>query len=186
MAYLDKGDYSNAKMQFSIYLQMYKRTPILRYDERSGCIALAMLTYDKTLSAGEKEELVSVAIKNLPSNSAAVLQCAMVYIYELREAEKGFQLIRAGIDDPQASDRDVLFMAAANLLPYAKSFPPVYRAILETFKNTTSVSFDSFLTYLIYSQSNPWEQINRNLDFIDCYKSNHGTTVNRCMLIGIA
>lgn len=170
MAYLDKGDYSNAKMQFSIYLQMYKRTPILRYDERSGCIALAMLTYDKTLSAGEKEELVSVAIKNLPSNSAAVLQCAMVYIYELREAEKGFQLIRAGIDDPQASDRDVLFMAAANLLPYAKSFPPVYRAILETFKNTTSVSFDSFLTYLIYSQSNPWEQINRNLDFIDCYK----------------
>lgn len=108
--------------------------------------------------------------KNLPSNSAAVLQCAMVYIYELREAEKGFQLIRAGIDDPQASDRDVLFMAAANLLPYAKSFPPVYRAILETFKNTTSVSFDSFLTYLIYSQSNPWEQINRNLDFIDCYK----------------
>ena len=109
-------------------------------------------TVNGVVNLWQEEELVSVAIKNLPSNSAAVLQCAMVYIYELREADKGFQLIRAGIDDPQASDRDVLFMAAANLLPYAKSFPPVYRAILETFKNTTSVSFDSFLTYLIYSQ----------------------------------
>lgn len=170
MAYLDKGDYSNAKLQFSVYLQMYKRTPILRYDERSGCIALAMLTYDQSLSHSEKEELISVAIKNLPSNSAAVLQCAMIYIYELRQTEKGFQLIRVGIDDPQASDRDVLFMAAANLLPYAKSFPSVYRAILDLFKHTPSVSFDSFLTYLIYSQSNPWQQINRILNFTDCYK----------------
>lgn len=88
----------------------------------------------------------------------------------IKRSRKRFQLIRAGIDDPQASDRDVLFMAAANLLPYAKSFPLIYQAILETFKKTTSVSFDSFLTYLIYSQSNTWTQINRNLDFIDCYK----------------
>lgn len=170
MAYLDKGDYTNAKIHFMTYRQMYKKAPILRYDERIGCIALAMLTYDKSLSTNEKEELVSEALKNLPSNSAAVLQCAMVYIYELNKIEMGFQLIRAGLDDPQATDRDVLFMAAANLLPYAKNYPSVYRTICDTFKKTNSVSFDSFMTYLIYSQPKPWMQIDQNLTFTDCYK----------------
>ena len=31
---------------------------------------------------------------------------------------------------------------------------------------------------MIYSQSNPWEQINRNLDFIDCYKRTWNTFWN--------
>ena len=169
MAYLDKGDYSKAKVQFSTYLDLYKRTPILRYDERSGCIALAMLTYEKTLSATQKEELLSVALKNLPGNSAAILQCAMVYIYELNQAEKGFQIIRAGIDDPNATDRDVLFMAAANLMPYSVKFPTVYRSICETFKKTSVVSFDSYITYLIYTQNNAWGQIGNVASFSDCY-----------------
>lgn len=172
MAYLDNGDYRNAKQEFSTYLQMYKRTPILRYDERSGCIALAILTYDKTLSASKKEELIAIAIKNLPSNSAAVLQCAMVYIYELKNAEKGFQLIRAGIDDPQASDRDILFMAAANLMPFAKKYSAVYYAICDTFKNNSIVSFDSYLTYLVFSLKKPWTLINQSLRFTDSYTRN--------------
>lgn len=168
MAYLDKGSYSNAKVQFSTYLELYKRTPILRYDERSGCIALAMLTYEKTLSSTQKEELLSIALKNLPSNSAAILQCAMVYIYELNQAEKGFQIIRAGIDDPNATDKDVLLMAAANLIPYSVKFPIVYRTICDTFKKTSVASFDSYITYLIYTQNNAWGQIGKVLSFSEC------------------
>lgn len=168
MAYLDKGDYAKAKVQFSTYLEMYKRTPILRYDERSGCIALAMLTYDKTLSTVEKEKLISIVVQNLPSNSAAVLQCAMVYFYDLKQVEKGLQLIRTGIDDPQASDRDVLFMAAANLLPYAKKYPTIYNAICDTFEKTPQVSFSSYVTYLIYTQKNAWKNTIKMLSFTNC------------------
>ena len=90
MAYLDKKEFANAKVQFTTYLDMYRRNPILRYDEKSGCIALAMLTFEKNLSPEEKESLIDIAIKNLPSNSSAVLQCTMVYFYELRQFEKGF------------------------------------------------------------------------------------------------
>ena len=169
MAYLDNGDYSKAKNNFSTYLVNYDHAPILRYDERSGCIALAMLTYDKTLSSAEKEKLISIAIKNLPSNSAAVLQCAMVYIYEFNQPEKGFQLIRAGVDDPNESDKDILFMAAANLMPFSKQYSTVYRAICDTFKNTYGITLGSFITYLIYSQGNVWEQIGNVLSFSDCY-----------------
>lgn len=67
---------------------MYNKAPILRFDERSGCIALTMLTYDKGLSVAEKENLIATALNNLPSNSAARLQCAMIYIYELKNMRK--------------------------------------------------------------------------------------------------
>ena len=169
MAYLDKGEYANAKVQFTTYLDMYRHNPILRYDEKSGCIALAMLTYENTLSFEEKESLIDIAITNLPSNSSAVLQCAMVYFYELRQFEKGFQLLRSGIDDPNASDRNILFMAAANLLPLMKTYPLIYQAIGETLKSYKGLSYDSYVTYLIHSQENVWNKLVKLNNFSDCY-----------------
>jgi len=169
MAYLDKGDFSKAKIHFSNYLNMYKRNPILRYDERSGCIALAMLTYEKTLSPNEKEDLIEIAIKNLPSNSAAVLQCALVYIYELKQDDRGFQLLRSGIDDPKASDKDLLFMAAANLLPIIKKHPAIYKDICDILNSSQNISYDSYVTFTVNSQTNAWKELVNLNNFSDCY-----------------
>ena len=171
MAYVDCKNYSKAKEAFITYLNMYKNAPILRFDERTGCIALTMLAHEKNLSITKKEELIDIAIKNLPSNSAAILQCAMTYIYDLKNYEKGFQLIRAGIDDPKATDRDLLFMAAANLIPCLNKNSITYRSLCETFSNSKYFSLDSYLTFNIYTNSNAWTSINNVLLLSEYTKS---------------
>lgn len=168
MAYLDSNDYENAKFNFTKYLEMYKRTPFLRYDERSGCIALAILTYEEDLSDKEKIDLINLIVKNMPNNSAAILQCAMVYIYEMRLYEEGFKLLRSGIDNAHASDREILYMAAANLLPVMKNHTSIYNAISDTFKNGNDKGYDSYVTYLIFNGYNVWEYLNELNNFSEC------------------
>lgn len=171
MAYVDCKNYSKAKEAFITYLNMYKNAPILRFDERTGCIALTMLAHEKNLSVTKKEELIDIAINNLPGNSAAILQCAMTYIYDLKNYEKGFQLIRAGIDDPKATDRDMLFMAAANLIPCLNKNSITYSSLCETFSNSRYLSLDSYLTFNIYTNSNAWTSINNVLLLSEYTKS---------------
>lgn len=156
MAYLDMDNYEQAKSNFLIYLDMYKRTPILRYDERSGCIALSILAYQKDLTNQEKEDLIIAATTNLPNNSAAALQSAMVYIYELNQEEKGLQLIRAGLDNPRASDRNILFMASANMMPLIKKYPDVKIAVSDAFTKANLVSFDSYATFTSFKTQTAW------------------------------
>ncbi len=170
MAYLDRGNYPSAKKCFLSYLEKYRRAPFLRYDERSGCIALSMLTYEKDLGQQRKEELIDMALKNLPGNSAAVLQCAMIHILELDQEEKGFQLIRAGIDDPKATDKEVLYLAAANFLPRISKYPAIYDAICGAFNESNTIGLDSYLTYLAYTKENAWSGIGKMLSFSDFFK----------------
>ena len=169
MAYLDQNDYTRAKTNFSNYLEMYRRTPFLRYDERSGCIALAILANEKGLSPDDKKVLINLAIKNMPNNSAAILQCAMVYIYELGLVEEGFRLIRSGIDNAHASDREILYMAASNLLPAMKNHQSIYNAISDTFKNSKDKDYDSFVTFLIFNGTEVWNHLNELNIFSKCY-----------------
>ena len=169
MAYLDINLYTKAKSNFIKYLEMYKRTPFLRYDERSGCIALAMLTNEYNLSETEKVRLINIALRNMPNNSAAILQCAMVYIYELKQNEVGFKLLRSGIDNLHATDKEILYMAAANLLPAMKEHKTIYNAISETLRKANDVSYDSFVTYLIHSNNNAWPSIKSLNRFSECY-----------------
>lgn len=175
MAYLDKDDYINAKLNFTKYLEMYKRAPFLRYDERSGCIALAILTYEKNISRNEKIDLINLAIKNMPNNSAAILQCAMVYIYELGLYDEGFKLLRSGIDNAHATDREILYMAVANLLPAMKSHSSIYNAISDTFQNSEDKGYDSYVTYLINNGDNVWEHLNELNNFTKCYRRTYYT-----------
>ena len=85
MAYLDAKNLYKAKLNFQKYIAMYNKAPILRYDEKTGCIALSLLTFDSSLSPTDKQKFIDIALKNLPHNSAAVLQCSLVYIYELNQ-----------------------------------------------------------------------------------------------------
>lgn len=167
MGYVDLGQYDKAKLNFAIYLNMYKKAPILRYDEKSGCIALTRLSYEKNLSNTEKEQLINIALQNLPSNSAAILQCAMVYLYELENEEKGLDLIRMGIDDPNASDHNLLFMAAAKLLPIMAKYPVLNANIQASFSKNSGINFDSYITFLINAKDNAWENISKIISFND-------------------
>ncbi len=159
MAYLDNNDYSKAKTMFDIYLKKYAENPILRYDEKSGCIALAKLVYDKNLSNDEKENLIQMAIRNLPGNSSAILQCAMVYLYEMHMDTKAFQLLRSGIDDENASDKDLLILAVSNLLPQIKKYSSIYNSTIAAINNCRTMDMGVYCNYML-------NRTNANLDFL--------------------
>lgn len=167
MGYVDLEQYDRAKPNFETYLELYGKAPILRYDEKSGCIALTRLTCETDLTNAEKRRLIDIALQNLPGNSAAILQCAMVYLYELEDAEKGLDLIRAGIDDPNASDHNLLFMAAAKLLPVLADYPAINASIQTAFCKESGLGLDSYVTYLINSKDNAWEDISEVISFGD-------------------
>lgn len=159
MAYLDLNKYDKAKVNFNIYLNLYKKAPLLRYDEKSGCIALAILANEKELADREKKQFINIALQNLPHNSAATLQCALIYLKELNLKEESLRLIRAGIEDPKASDRPLLYMAAANLLPLSMQYSKLNSEINGLFAHNSGVSLDSYITYIINSGHDVWKNI---------------------------
>lgn len=165
MAYLDMGEYDKAKPHFNKYLNMYEKVPLLRYDEKSGCIALAILANEKGLSNLEKKYYIDVALRNLPHNSATTLQCAMICLYELNEQERALKLIRAGIEDPKASDKSLLYLAAANVLTVAERFPQRYSEICSLFNDGNKITIDSYVTYLVNRNNNVWKHINELIGF---------------------
>ena len=167
MAYLDNGNYEKAKLNFLTYMDMYCKNPILRYDERSGCIALARLTYEKELSVEHKEELINVVLKNLPSNSAALLQCALIYITQMSQVSMGVKLLQSGIDDPRATDTDILLMALANLIPNIPKSSTILNEVSDIFAHSPTLSFDSYLTYISYTKKYAWTEYDKVIKFSD-------------------
>lgn len=177
MAYLDLGNYDKAKSNLNMYLAKYTKAPLLRYDEKSGCVALTILAHEKGISNWEKKRHIDNALKNLPHNSAAVLQCAMIYLYELKDPEKALELIRAGIENPKASDPSLLYMAAANLLPVAKKYSKLYSELCSLFNEGKKITLDSYVSYLMNGNKNIWKEI-PNLITFENYSSWFGASFN--------
>lgn len=171
MAYADNMQYEKAVPVLNKYLSLYSVAPILRYNEKVGCVALTKLLNEKNLSTTEKETLIQTALDNLPGNSAAVLQCAMIYLYELKKEEKALEILRKGIDDVRAFDRDLLFMAATKWMPIIVKYPLIKNAICSAFENCKQMSLDTYAAYLLNTTPNAWEKLNKLIKFdnIDDY-----------------
>lgn len=181
MAYLDNGDWTKAKLNFDIYRNMYAKAPIFRHDEMSGCIALAELANEKDLSNQEKMRLISEVLSSMPSNSSALLQCALVLINDLGMEVDGYKLILSGIDDPEGTDRSVLFLAAVKLLPKIKQYAQLYDAMISSMDQLTSVYSDcaTYFAYLVNTRKFAWLDINPLIQFdnIGEYKRNFLTRI---------
>ncbi len=167
MAYIDMGKYKEAKPYLDIYLNKYHNAPILRYDEMSGCIALSKLTFEQDLSNTEKKKLINQALTNLPSNSAAILQCAMIYLNSMNAPKSAFDLIRAGLDDPHATDKDLLFLSVVKLWNKISKYPSIKRNIQYAINNTNTIALDTYILYLIMSNENGWKHIKELFTFDD-------------------
>lgn len=165
MAYLDLMQYDNAKPYFDKYLAMYSQAPIFKYDEMSGCIALVKLQHEKKLSLESTEKFIDMAISNMPNNSAAILHCALIYISKYKKVEKGLDLIRAGIDNPKSSDKDLLILAASKLLHQAKQYS-CYGALKHAIESSDNLDMYSYVNYLLMAGYS-WNTINNNIKFED-------------------
>lgn len=72
-----------------------------------------------------------------------------------------------GIDDPNASDHNLLFMAAAKLLPMMAKYPVLNMNIQASFSKNSGINFDSYITFLINAKENAWENISKIISFND-------------------
>ncbi len=148
MAYIDLGQYEEAKPYFTEYLQRYKKTPIFRYDEKSGCIALAMLTYDTKLSTDESLDLINKVLKNLPNVGAAAITCILKYIV-LNMPQNAYKLLCSSIDNPDMDNKDLMLMMASELITDIKKYPSIYQSIESAIENTNLLDLNGLLAYSI-------------------------------------
>lgn len=165
MAYIDDDKYAKAKDCFATYLRMYEEAPIFRQNEKKGCIALAVMANEPLLDEQNRRALVETVINNMPNNSAAILQCAMAYIYELGEEQKGFDLLRSGLENLYATDRSLLFMATQKLLPQIESYPTIKSFVDYAFQHTGIIELQTYLLYLTQAKENAWPEIENSLNF---------------------
>lgn len=165
MAYVDNNEYHKAKPILKKYLSTYQRTPIFRHDNMSGCVALTTLTHEMGLTKEQKIEVINAALDNLPHNSAAYLQCALAYIYDLKEEEKGLEIILSAIDDPYATDKEILYLGVANLASIINKYPTLQSQIEECMAEESIMHLDTYLLYCINKRANAWEDINQVIHF---------------------
>lgn len=166
MAYIDIQDYISAKPYLLKYLSMYQNAPIFRYDEKSGCIALATLTFDKNLSKQQKEELVDIVIKNLPNNGAATVRLALYYLYELNEPQKAYNLLRSGIDNVMMNDKNIIIETAVSLLDDIRKYPLIFDEICAAIENCQEVRMSSYIAYILQSnKKNKFDEIDKVIQF---------------------
>ena len=126
MAYLDLGRYDDANAHFNGYLKMYDASPIFRYDEKSGVIALAKLATQDSMSDAEQRMWISRALTNLPNNGAALIQCAVTF-FNLGDGDACFELLRRGIDNPNLSDKNAVVALVTTLMPNLSQNDELFR-----------------------------------------------------------
>ncbi len=165
MAYVDVNEYAKAKDCFATYLRMYEEAPIFRQNEKKGCMALTVMANEPQLDEQNRRALVETVISNMPNNSAAILQCAMAYIYELGEEQMGLDLLRSGLEDPYATDVSLLFMATQKLLPLIKNYPSIKSPIDNAFQHTGIIGLQIYLLYMTQAKENAWPEIESGLYF---------------------
>ena len=167
MAYVDKNNYKLAKPILDRYLELYSKAPIFRYDEKSGCVALAKLAFEQSLSKEEKENLISTALKNLPNNGAALIQCALTY-YAMGEQVKSFNLLRNGVDNLNISDRDAIVMTIVHLMPQIKKHPIIRQQINSAVRKCNDISINSYVAFIVSDNNNKlWYDISTTIKLRD-------------------
>lgn len=166
MAYLgddEEGKDANYKMAqpyLNKYIEKYNRTPIFRYDQKSGIVALTKLAYEQNLTPSKKVELIHTALKNLPNNGAALLQCALVYILELNKKEKGYELLRSGLDN-NYTNTEAILSTITFYLDDIKKYPTIYKETIAAVNGCQSIGFNEFIPFVVANNPNVWTSVER-------------------------
>lgn len=159
MSYLDINQYKSAKPYLDTYVKKYKSTPIFRYNEKLGCVDLAFLTYEN-LDTVQTRALLSEVEHHLQNNGAAMLQCALIYYHKLNDVTKAFETIRAAIDNPKLTDKDLILDVTIELLPQIRNYPAIYQQIKTSINNRDNFNLNSYVTYLLEkNDDNIWTEL---------------------------
>lgn len=142
------ANFNQAKPYLDKYIDVYQKHPIFRYNQKVGIIALTKLAYDKTLSSSQKESLIQIALHNLPNNGSALLQCALLYILELNKQEKGFELLRQGLDN-DVSNHDEILSTITFYIDDIKKYSHIYQNICSAIETNKLIGLNEYLPFII-------------------------------------
>jgi len=154
------ADYAAAKIYLDKYLEKYHRTPIFRYDQKSGIIALTKLAYEPSLPSSKKIELIKTALSNLPNNGSALLQCALIYILELGQPEKGYELLRSGLDN-NYSNTNTILSTITFYIDDIKTHPSLYKEIIAAINDCNSIALNEYIPFTIANGGDAWTSLSK-------------------------
>lgn len=154
------ANYEAAKIYLDKYLIKYQRTPIFRYDQKSGIIALTKLAYEQNLSASKKKELIKTALSNLPNNGSALIQCALIYILELNQPGKGYELLRIGLDN-NYSNINAILSTITFYIDDIKKYPSIHKEIVAAVDDCSTIALNEFIAFALANNSNPWTSLSK-------------------------
>lgn len=168
MAFLQQNDFKKAKPYFDSYIANARKSRIYKIDDKLGCIYLALLAYEEMVPASVTERYVSEALKNLPHNGAAYIQCATIFCSKLQSKEMAFTLLRDALFDDMMTEKEAIIMTITEWLPQIKESPSynaIYNSICQSIEaNIDYVSLNSYLHFLIASEdTRSWEEIEKLL-----------------------
>jgi hypothetical protein len=152
MAYLDNRTAKDSAEAFKIlnrFVEKAKETPLFRKDEKLGSAALVLMTQERSKKV---VNLIKIVEDNLPTNGAALVQCAATY-FELAEKypeyeKDGLKILLRVVNDVSISDnKNLAFLLVVNRYESVKKFG-LESKFYNTVKGTGGLDFTPYINYL--------------------------------------
>lgn len=159
MGYLDCGNLAKASECFVKYDELYGKAPIYRTNEKKGMISLARLTYNKNMSAENIEKNINDVLINLPNNSMAAIQCAIMSDKILKKPAKSLSIMRAALDNESMDDKTAVIMASSLLLPKISNKASIYKDFLSAYVNQKTYDIDAAINIWIAKKDNVFAKL---------------------------
>ena len=171
VGYIDMNNIPKAMEAFSKFETYYAKAPIYRINEKSGIISLIKLAYlDKLTTVEIEKELINVQ-KNLPSNTMALIQCAITYDKVLNNPQKALSLLRSALDDENTADKAALIIAGSMILPKVSNQSQERKDFLSAYANQKSIDVNAALNICIANKYNIFKFLDKKFSISDlCYR----------------
>lgn len=176
MAYLDNQTAKDSAKAFKIlnhFVDKAVKTPLYRKDEKLGSAALVLMPQDRSKKV---VNLIKIVEANLPTNGAALVQCAATY-FELAEKihpeyeKEGLKILMRVVNDVSVSDnKNLAFLLLVNRYESVKKFG-LENKFYNTVKGTENLDFTPYINYLWHYKV---ETLKNERDFITIKPSEKG------------
>ena len=169
MGYIDIHNIPKAMDAFAKFEANYNKAPIYRINEKSGIISLTKVAYNNKLSPAEIEQELANALKNLPSNAMALIQCAIVYDRVLKNPKKALSVLRSALDNEAMSDKAAIIVAGSMILPKVPTQSPEYKDFIAAYSNQTITDIDAALNVCIARKYSIFNFLSKIMAISDLY-----------------
>ncbi|MDE7420709.1 MAG: hypothetical protein K2N35_10920, partial [Muribaculaceae bacterium] len=171
MGNLDCGNLKKAEECFDKYTELYNKAPLFRINEKSGMIALARLGYRLNMSKENIEKNINVVLSNLPNNSMAIIQCALMTDKVLNNPTKALSILRKALDNEYSDDKTALIHTASLILPKVNHQSSVYQDFLAAYLNQPHYDLNAAINIWIGKNENVFSKLSHIFTIEDLVSS---------------